>query len=126
MLHTPITAAATYRDRASRIVDRVLPALPAANPLYDPEGFVAGSRRHGERQELYWLTFARLRAKAEGGRPYLTLPKDCPAIEDGAMARVAKRLSDAELVGLSRVQNRVKRLDPYSAQIAEMQAGDRL
>jgi hypothetical protein len=85
----------TYQDRARRIVDRVLPHLPAANPLYDAAGFRASSIRHGERERLYWRTFARLRAKAEGGKPFLKLPKDCAALEGGAMATVARELEAA-------------------------------
>lgn len=83
---------ADYRGRAARIVDRALPALPDAHGFYDPVGFVAGSRRQGERSRLFWRTFARLRAKAEGGAPYLALPKDCPAVAEGVMGEVAREL----------------------------------
>lgn len=85
----------TYQERARRIVDRVLPALPDAHGFRDPAGFIAGSRRQGERARLYWRTFARLRAKAEGGKPFLALPKDCPALEGGAMWEVARELEAA-------------------------------
>lgn len=81
-----------YHARAGRIVDRVLPTLPTAHGFYDPAGFIAAARRHGERERLYWRTFARLRAKAEGGRPYLRLPKDCPAVAEGPLAQVAREL----------------------------------
>lgn len=83
---------ADYRARAARIVERVLPSLPSANPLYDAAGFVAASRRQGERSRLFWRTYARLRAKAEGGKPYLALPKDCEAVSGGIMGDVAREL----------------------------------
>jgi hypothetical protein len=84
-----------YRARAARIVERLLPSLPAVNPLYDAAGFVAASRRHGERERLFWRTYARLRAKAEGGKPYLALPKDCAALWGGPMWQVARELEQA-------------------------------
>lgn len=87
-----------YRERATRIVDRVLPDIPATNPLCDPEGFVAACRRHGDRQRLFWRTYARLRAKAEGGLPYLTLPKDCEHLSGGAMWQVAREFEELRRV----------------------------
>lgn len=85
-------AALDYQARARRIVDRVLPDIPATKPLCDPEGFVAACRRHGDRQRLFWRTYARLRAKAEGGQPYIALPKDCEHLSGGAMWQVAREL----------------------------------
>jgi hypothetical protein len=85
-----------YRTRAQRIVDRVLPALPAAHGWNDPAGFVAAAQRDGERSRLFWRTFARLRAKAEGGKPYIALPKDCPAVSEGIMGEVARELEAAQ------------------------------
>lgn len=67
----------TYGERATRIVDRVLPKLRSAHGWYDPEWFVEAARREGQRQRLYWRTFARLRAKAEGGVPHITIPSGC-------------------------------------------------
>lgn len=67
----------TYHERARRIVDRVMPKTPTPHGFYDPAGFIAAARYSGERNRLYWRTFARLRAKAEGGRPYLTIPPNC-------------------------------------------------
>jgi hypothetical protein len=67
----------TYSKRAWRIVDRVLPALPSAHGFYQPHAFIAGSRRRGDRNYLQWMIYARLRAKAEGGEPFIGIPKNC-------------------------------------------------
>lgn len=83
---------ADYLGRAGRIVDRVLPALPPAHGWYERGAFIAASQRHGERERLFWRTFARLRAKAEGGRPFLMLPKDSHAMVGGPMWTVAREL----------------------------------
>lgn len=69
-----------YRARAWRIVDRVLP-LPgsgARHGFYDPAGFLERARIRGQRKRLALRIFARLRAKAEGGVPYLAVPKNVP------------------------------------------------
>ena len=86
-----------YPARAIRIVDRVLPKLPSAHGFYDPTGFVAKSRRNGERQRLYWRTLARLRAKVEGGKPYLKLPRDCEHLygPGNALYDISKELEAA-------------------------------
>lgn len=81
------------RERTRRIVDRALPRRPEANGFYEPVDFIAGARRNGERERLFWRTFARLRAKMEGGKPCLKLPADCPAVADGAMGEVARELA---------------------------------
>jgi hypothetical protein len=84
---------ATYTDRARKIVDRVLPLLPACSAYYDPDGFIAASQRHHDRQRKFWITFAQLRAKAEGGRPYITMPKGAEHVtRGGAMYQVAREL----------------------------------
>jgi hypothetical protein len=102
--------ARSYGERAKRIVERVLPHLPTPNPLYGAEGFMAAAQRHSERDRLYWRTFARLRAKAEGGAPVLKLPRDSYALEGGAMAEVARDLlSDDQLKALSKDQRRFVR-----------------
>lgn len=64
-------------DRAWKIVDRVLPELPTAHGFYQPHAFVASARRSGDRKYLEWMVFARLRAKAEGGEPFIAIPKNC-------------------------------------------------
>lgn len=66
-----------YKDRARRIVDRLLPALPSAHGFYQPHAFIAGARRRGDRNYLQWMIFARLRAKAEGDEPRVAIPKNC-------------------------------------------------
>lgn len=66
-----------YHERAWRIVDRVLPALPSAHGFYQPHAFMAGARRGGDRKYLEWMIYARLRAKAEGGEPHISIPKNC-------------------------------------------------
>ena len=88
-----------YKARAEKIVDRVLPALPVAHGFYDPHGFVAASRRLSERKRLYWRTFARLRAKAEGGVPYIAIPKNSAHLfgPGDAMFDVAMELAAAAL-----------------------------
>jgi hypothetical protein len=72
----------TYSQRAQAIVDRVLPKLPdepTPHGFYAFGAFVDKAMRHGKhtraRQVLYYRTLARLRAKAEGGKPYLKLPQ---------------------------------------------------
>lgn len=65
-----------YSDRATKIVDRVMPRRPTPHGFYDPQGFVENCRYNSQRKRLYWRTYARLRAKAEGGKPYITLPKN--------------------------------------------------
>lgn len=87
-----IARASLIAARAHRIVDRVLPILPAVSGFYEAEQFIAASRRHGERENLYWRTLARLRAKVEGGKPSLALPKDCPAVSGGVMGDVAREM----------------------------------
>lgn len=86
-----------YSERAQRIVDRVMPAIPTPHGFYDPAGFIAASRHSGERKRLYWRTFARLRAKAEGGKPYITLPKNSSHLFSAgdAMFDVARELEQA-------------------------------
>lgn len=66
-----------YRERAWRIVDRVLPALPSAHGFYQPHAFIAASRRRGDRNYLAWMIFAKLRSKAEGELPRVGIPKNC-------------------------------------------------
>ena len=83
----------TYGERAWRIVDRVLPKLPPAHGFYDPAGFVARGQRNYAREELYWRTMPRLRAKAEGGRPFIAMPKHCDHIYGGSiMERISREL----------------------------------
>ena len=41
------------KARTLKVLDRILPELPAVNGYYDPAGFVAGSRRKGERSRRY-------------------------------------------------------------------------
>lgn len=86
---------ADYHGRATRIVNRVLPALRPAHGWYDPAGFVARAQRCGARERLHWLIFAKLRAKAEGGEPYITLPKGVDHLAGGPMWQVAKELEAA-------------------------------
>lgn len=83
-----------YSERAARIVARVMPLQPVPHAFYDPAGAIAHARRAGERRRLYWRTFARLRAKAEGGRPYIALPRDSGHIigPGDAMFDVAREL----------------------------------
>jgi hypothetical protein len=80
---------ASYHERASRIVARVMPIRPAGHGFYDPAGFVASCRYSSERNRLYWRTFARLRAKVEGGRPHLNVPA---GMEGTALYAVAREL----------------------------------
>lgn len=85
-----------YHARANRIVDRVLPALPVAHGFYDPQGFAEAARRQGERKRLYWRTFARLRAKVEGGPPRIDMPKGSDRVlSGGIMWQVARELEAA-------------------------------
>jgi hypothetical protein len=83
-----------YQARAWRIVDRLLPKLPPAPGFYDPAGFIDGSRRLGERNRLFWRTYARLRAKAEGGPPRIGIPANCEHLwgPGDAMFDVAREL----------------------------------
>lgn len=87
----------TYHQRAARIVDRVMPPIKTPNGFYDPQGFVAACRQSSERKRLYWRTFARLRAKAEGGKPYIAIPKNCEHFlgPGDAMFDVARELEAA-------------------------------
>lgn len=81
-----------YQRRARRIVERVMPALQfTPNPLASPTDFMAATQYSAERTRLYWRTIARLRAKAEGGRPYLDVPKG-DAMIGSIMHQVAKEL----------------------------------
>lgn len=84
-----------YMERAQRIVDRVMPPLPVAHGFYDPRGFVERSRYNRSRKVLYWRTFARIRAKVEGGQPFLKMPADTYALRGSAMAQVARELESA-------------------------------
>jgi len=86
-----------YRERAWRIVDRILPTVPLAHGFYEPELFVARSRRNSERKRLFYRTFARLRAKAEGGRPFIGIPKHSEHLygPGDAMWDVARELEEA-------------------------------
>lgn len=57
---------AEARDRAIRIVERVLPLLPAGIPDFDDLGdFFDRSRRIGNRQALYAAIYPRLLAKVQ-------------------------------------------------------------
>ena len=87
----------TYHQRAARIVDRVMPPIRTPHGFYDPQGFVAACRYSSERKRLYWRTFARLRAKAEGGRPFIAIPKNCEHLwgPGDAMFDVARELEEA-------------------------------
>ena len=87
----------TYHERAAQIVDRVMPRLPTPHGFYDPHGFVAACRYSSERKRLYWRTYARLRAKAEGGKPYIAIPKNCEHLwgPGDAMFDVARELEEA-------------------------------
>ncbi len=71
---------AEYRRRAWRIVDRVMPLPTGGAPhgFYEPAAFLDRAVLRGERKRLHLRTFARLRAKAEGGAPYLAVPKNVP------------------------------------------------
>ncbi len=71
-----------YHERAWRIVDRVMPKLPperTPHGFYEFDAFMEGAQRKGRhegaRRRLYWRTYARLRAKAEGGKPFIRLPQ---------------------------------------------------
>ena len=83
----------SYGRRAWRIVDRILPPTDCRpSAFYDPEAFIIVRRYKDKRARLFWHTFARLRAKAEGGRPRLDLPADDYAIRGSSMWNVAKEL----------------------------------
>lgn len=83
--------ARTYSERAWRIVDRVLPKLPVVSAFYDPAGFEEAGRRNYAREELFWRTMPRLRAKAEGGAPYITMPKHMDHVFGGSiMERISR------------------------------------
>jgi hypothetical protein len=70
---------AEYRRRAWCIVDRVLPLpIGGAHGFYEPEAFFDRAVLRGQRKRLALRIFARLRAKAEGGAPYLAVPKNVP------------------------------------------------
>lgn len=88
--------ARTYRERAWRIVDRLLPKLPVVSAFYDPEGFMEAGRRNYAREELFWRTMPRLRAKAEGGLPYIAMPKNMDHVFGGSiMERIAREFEEA-------------------------------
>jgi hypothetical protein len=94
-----------YRERAWRIVDRVLPALPSAHGFYQPHAFIAGARRRGDRNYLQWMIFARLRAKAEGGEPHIKLPKDCEhSLGGSAMWDASKALESKPVEAWDRLR----------------------
>lgn len=84
-----------YADRAWRIVNRVLPEISTPHGFDDPQGFVVASIRGGDRLRLFYRTYARLRAKAEGGKPFLQYPRDVPALEGTIMWQVSKELEAA-------------------------------
>ena len=88
----------TYHHRAARIVDRAMPSIETPHGFYDPQGFMDALCYAGERKRLYWRTFARLRAKAEGGKPYISPPKDCGHIwgPGDAMFDVAHELASGD------------------------------
>lgn len=87
----------TYLQRAARIVDRVLPVKPTPHGFYDPDGFVLSARYRRERKMLLYRTFARLRAKAEGGKPCIIIsPADAHLWRPGdAIYDVSKELEAA-------------------------------
>ena len=70
-------AVSDYSERATRIIDRVMPKNTTPHGFYNPAGFVGSCVYETIRRRAYWMTFARLRAKAEGGRPYVELPPRC-------------------------------------------------
>jgi len=69
-----------YSRRAWRIVDRVMPRIshPAPHGFYDRHAFMDQALLKDERKRMHLRIFARLRAKAEGGKPYLSVPKGVP------------------------------------------------
>ena len=82
-----------YRGRALRIVDRVMPAIRVTpHGFHDPKGFIAAAQYSNGRARLFWRTFARLRAKAEGGAPYLKVPQSA-ALVGGTLWTVARELA---------------------------------
>ena len=84
---------AGYTNRAWAIVDRVLPKRGFdAHPFSDPEGFAASCQHAHRRNLMFWRTFARLQAKAEGGDPCIRMPKDQSALEGSAMQIVSREL----------------------------------
>lgn len=94
-----------YKDRAWRIVDRLLPALPSAHGFYQPHAFIAGARRRGDRNYLQWMIFARLRAKAEGGEPHIKLPRDCEhSLGGSAMWNASKALENEPVEAWERLR----------------------
>ena len=85
----------TYSERAWRIVDRLLPKLPVVSAFYEPEAFMAAAHRNYARTELFWRTMPRLRAKAEGGLPYIAMPKGADHVfSGGIMERVAREFKE--------------------------------
>lgn len=94
-----------YKDRAWRIVDRLLPEFPSAHGFYQPHAFIAGARRRGDRNYLQWMIFARLRAKAEGGEPHIKLPKDCEhSLGGSAMWNASKALESEPVEAWDRLR----------------------
>lgn len=84
-----------YKRRARAIIDRKMPPITKTyHGFFESEAFVLSSRYNGERELLVWRTYARLRAKDEGGAPYIKLPKDDHALRGGAMWTVAKQLEN--------------------------------
>lgn len=69
-----------YNKRAWRIVDRILPLPPggARHGFYDPAGFLERAQIRGQRKRMQLRIFAKLRAKAEGGVPFIAVPKNVP------------------------------------------------
>lgn len=82
-----------YRERAWKIVNRLLPELPNAHGFYEPAAFILSARRSGDRNYFFWMVFAKLRAKTEGEGPHIDLPENCEhSLGGGAMWNAAKAL----------------------------------
>lgn len=81
-----------YWPRAHAIAARLLPPVTWGYSFADPAGFVQASRRRGDREYLAHLIFAKLRAKAEGGKPYIALPRD--GVVGSAMRSASEALAE--------------------------------
>lgn len=87
--------------RTWKIVDRLLPEIKPVNGFTDPAGFIASSRRRGERKYLAYIVEAFLIAKRDRTYPRVGVPKDgcvsdnMVAASKALQANAAEALSDA-------------------------------
>lgn len=85
-----------YHRRAQRITDRLMPPRPVHHGFLDPVAFWNDVHHRAIASRVFWIIKARLRAKAEGGRPVIRLPKSSRHLfgPGNAMFDVARYLEE--------------------------------